>query len=278
MAAFLRKYYYLDEDFINDNYATIFGYDLDEQQITTMSESQAGGKVGVTKVVSVEASAGQTFGDTVKINANKTTSAKLQDIINYIEKESGESIPYYQQLNEDIFSNLNRDDIFEGVFNLSFTKIEQVSELASIATSFGSIPALGCIIDSDTEEKIDAIKTIAEKERAKGISCILKFVDDDKKFHCYCRLENQFLKTQHSHLQGEVTMICKVSRIIPKGKTVNLSDITELSKLKVPNTNTQQGRKQQVQQIKSGKKNTAKDFQDEIKGPAIEVVPIAIYK
>lgn len=91
-------------------------------------------------------------------------------------------------------------------------------------------------------------------------------------------LNEDYLRTDISKIGSEVTVICKVSWIIPKGKSVSLTNLTELTKIKIPNTNTRSGRTRKVQQIKSGNTNSVKDFQDEIKGPTIEIDPIAIYK
>lgn len=272
----LRKYLYLDEDFINDAYATIFGYDHETEEITTNVDSHIGGKIGISKVVSAEGSKDTQSSNTTKISAAKTTAAKLQNILNYLESENGETLPYYEQLDVNAFSSLHRDDIFEGVFQLNFTKIEQYSILSTMASGIAQV--IGKELDEKTEEGINGLISLAKQERTKGLTCILSFIYDHKNYQCYCRLDERFLKTEYTLLQSEVTIICKISRIIPQGKTVNLTDLTELSKIKMPNINTRAGRTQRVQAIKNGTNNSVKQFQDEIKGPALEIVPIAIYK
>lgn len=273
----LRKYLYLDEDFINDAYATIFGYDHDTQEVTQNIESHTGGKIGIDKVVTTEGSKEKQTTNTTRISAAKTSAAKLQNILSYIKDTNGEEIPYYEQLDENTLSLLNRDDVFEGVFNLSFTKIENYAILSSMASGFGKI--IGKEFDNETEESMNGLIALAKQERTKGLTCILKFVYSDNEFPCYCRLNERFLKTEYKLLQDEVTIVCKVSRIIPNGRVINLTDITELSKIKAPKSNTRSGRSQQVKKIKSGNSNTSiKQFQDEIKGPAMEIIPIAIYK
>ena len=272
----LRKYYYLDEDFINSAYSDIFGHIYQEEQITKIDESKASGKVGFNKGLEAEIGGNKGSVDTVKFNAEKTVSAKLQEILNYLRRETGEELPYYEQLDADIFGLLRRDDLFEGVFNLSFTKLEQYAQLADITTAFSDFIGTNNF-DEETVKAIDAVKMIADKEREKGLTCILHFVND-KKYPCYCKIDESFIKNTQKLIQDEFTVICKVSRIIQHGTTINLTDLTELSKLKLPNTNNRKGRQQQLHQIKSGKAASVKEFQDEIKGPALEVVPIAIYK
>lgn len=272
----LRKYYYLDEDFINSAYSDVFGHVYQEEEVTKTDESKASGKIGVKKVVEVELGGNKGSVDTVKFNADKTVSAKLQDILRCLKDESGEDLPYYEQIDDSTFKSMRRDDLFEGVFNLSFTKLEQYAQLADMTTIFDELIGTNKI-DDETEKAISEIQSVAKKEREKGLTCILHFVND-KKYPCYCRIDESFLRFARKSLQGEVTIICKISRIIQPGTTVDLTELTELTKLKVPNTNTRKGRQQQVQQIKSGNKASVKEFQDEIKGPALEIVPIAIYK
>lgn len=275
--AILRKYLYIDEDFVNDSYSTIFGYDHDEQEIVSSNEKQFEGKLGVDKGLSLGLGGSKNFENTVKINASKPISAKLQAIIDYLKSENDEDLPYYEQIDDETFKSIHRDFIFEGVFNLSFTKLEQYSQLINVTVSIEDILKTGRLEDPELEEGISALRDLAEQERENGLTCILNFVNN-KKFPCYCKLDQSFIRINTALLCSEVTVLCKVSRIIPKGSTVNLTNITELSKLKLPNPNTRQGRTQMVQNIKSGKQASIKDFQDEIKGPAFEIVPIAIYK
>ena len=272
----LRKYYYLDEDFINAAYSDIFGYVHQEEEITKTDENKSSGRIGVKKIVEAELGGNKGSVDTVRFSANKTASAKLQDILKYLKSESGEDLSYYEQLDDDTFKSIRRDDIFEGVFDLCFTKLEQYALLADMATTFDEIIGSNSL-DSEADKAITEIKSVAEKEREKGLTCILHFVND-KKYPCYCKIDESFLRCSRKLLQGEVTIICKVSRIIQQGITVDLTEFTELSKLKIPNANSRKGRQQQIQQIKSGKNASVKELQDEIKGPALEIVPVAIYK
>ena len=272
----LRKYYYLYEDFINTAYQDIFGYVHQEEEIIQTDEHKASGKIGIKKGVEAEIGGNKGSVDTVKFSADKTVSAKLQDVLKYLADESGEDLPYYEQLDDNTFGMLRRDQLFEGVFSLSFTKIEQYAQLVDVTTTLDKLVGTNQI-DVTTAEMMDKLKSIANNEREKGLACILRFVND-KKFPCYCRIDESFLKFARKSLLGEVTMICKVSRKIQQGTTVDLTDLTELTKMKAPNTDTQKGRRQKIQEIKSGKKVSVKEFQDEIKGPALEVVPIAIYK
>lgn len=275
----LRKYYYLDESFINDAYSSIFGYDHEEREITSITEKQGNANASFDKGVKVGVGGSKNSADTVKINASKTPSAKLQEILDYLKDENGEEIPYYDQLNDDTFTGLNRDDLIEGVFSLSLTKLETYAQIANTANLLSDVFSIESLSDEKTAEIVSTINKLADAERSKGIACILRFVNDKNKYPCYCRLDQSFLRVNQALLQTEVTIIGKISRIIPKGQVVNLTDITELTKIKIPNANTRQGKQQRVQQIKSGQNPASmKILQDEIKGPAIEIVPIAIYK
>ena len=79
----LRKYYYLDEDFINSAYSDIFGHVYQEEQITKIDESKASGKVGFNKGLEAEIGGNKGSVDTVKFNAetfsNKQEPAIIQE-------------------------------------------------------------------------------------------------------------------------------------------------------------------------------------------------------
>jgi len=71
--------------------------------------------------------------------------------------------------------------------------------------------------------------------------------------------------------------LCKVTRRIKKGEKIELTNIAELMKLKF--SETKAGKTAKIQAIKSGSYSDSIDqFVDQIKGPAFEVIPIAIYK
>ena len=244
----LRKYYYIDEDFVQDAYASIIGYDLENQEITETSTNGFDGEIKAGSIVKAGIGGEKSNSETVKYSANVTITAKLQRILDYLKEDNENALPYYESMNEETFSLLNRDDLFEGVFNIQFTKVEEYSQIASMTQRFYQLLNLGL---TDNYIELEQIQAIAKKEREKGIACLLSFANDNKQT-CYMYLDESFLRTDISKLKGEATVICKVSRTIPKGKTVNLTDLTELTKFKMPNTNTRKGRTQKVQQIKNG--------------------------
>lgn len=144
----LRKYYYIDEEFVQDAYATIVGYDIENQEITESLGKSLDGKAGASvNIVNAAIGAEKSSSETVKYNANITTPAKLQKILEYIAEENGETIPYYELMDEEVFNNLNRDEIFEDVFNIKFTKIETYSRIARMTQSIDQLLNLGMIDD-----------------------------------------------------------------------------------------------------------------------------------
>ena len=64
--AILRKYLYIDEDFVNDAYSTIVGYDHDEQEIISSSENKGEGRIGFDRVVSAGIGGSKSSENTVK--------------------------------------------------------------------------------------------------------------------------------------------------------------------------------------------------------------------
>jgi hypothetical protein len=270
----LRKYFYIDESFVNDAFATIFGYEYSEQSIKSETEKTKGASAGIdAKVVTLNGSIGGSSTESTEFNARLTMSAKLQKICDAIKQETGEDIPYYQALDEASWNLLKRDDIFEGVFELSYTKIENYASLALTAQRCDTLLALG---KTTNEVALDQIQTLAAQEREHGLPCILTFVNS-KQFPCYAYLNEKYMIGEKQQLSTVVTILCKVTRRISKGEKIDLTNIAELMKLKFPETKT--GKAAKIQAIKSGAyRDSIIQFVDQIKGPAFEIIPIAIYK
>lgn len=262
----LRKYLYIDEDFVNDAFATIHGYDYDSKDITNMETASIRDGNGTTSCSEQSAVTG------TAINANMTIVAKLQSVIDYLHEANGGSIPYVETANETTFSTFKREDFFEGCFKLSFTKIEIYGNLIE---GVQKLDQLFQTHKTDGIEGLEEMKQLAKQEREKGTPCVLTFISDSKPA-VYAYLNEAYLKPNCRHQLKEVTILCKVARTIKKGDSVCLTDLTEYISMVYPDT--PQGRKAKVQAIKNGQMHRIKDFEDRISGPAIEILPIAIYR
>lgn len=262
----LRKYLYIDEDFVNDAFATINGYDYDHKDI---KKDNATSVSDDSDSKAHKESAQKT--DTL-INANMPVTAKLQSIFDYLNQYSESGIPFYESMSNDDLVKCKREDFIEGVFNLNYTKIERYGLLSESAQK---IDQLFDLHKTDGVIAIDKMQELAKQEREKGLRCILTFVND-KRSTAFAYLNEDSIKQNKRNLIGEVTILAKIIRTIKKGESICLTDITDFMEQTFPNT--PKGKSDKIEAIKSGRMNKIKEFEDRINGPAIEIMPIAIYR
>lgn len=262
----LRKYFYIDENFVNDAFATIHGYDYNEKNIeqkTLRSLSESDNENDIKNITS---------GSATTISASLPISSKLQDIIQYLENECGGNLPFYESISCDENSKIKREYYFEGQFNIEFTKIER---LGNLATGIQKIDSLLGTHKTDGLEGITQIQQLAKQERHKGLPCILSFVNHSF-VKCYAYLDESWIRGNKMNLITEATILCKVIRIIKPDEKICLTDLSEYINMAFPDT--PEGKRNRINAIKNGQMEKIKELEDQIEGPAIEVLPIAIYK
>lgn len=261
----LRQYLYIDEAFVDNSFAMIHGYDYDLQEIQRQgtTESYEGDGTSAHK---------ETHETATEINAKMTLSAKLQVVIDYLQKNAQGGIPFYDSMSKDELAALKREQFIEGQFILSFTKIEQYGRFAE------SVQKIGSLISNHNMNEIEGIEEIqklAKQERERGTPCILTFANG-KNPSCFAYLDEQYIKTKRIHSMSEITILAKVVRIIKQGQHVCLTDLSDLMNERFPKTTA--GKKARVEAIKNGQMAKLKELEDRIDGPALELLPIAIYR
>lgn len=260
----LRQYLYIDEDFVNDAFAMINGFDYSQK--TVMQEDSA--VITDSSDPSIQRESNEKTGS--QFNASMPVTSRLQTVIDYLNRD--EEIPFFDEMEKDNLSSIKRESFFEGCFKFSFTKIETYGQLAK------SVQQLDNLLGTHQVDGVEAIvqmQELAKQEREKGIPCVLTFANE-KEPVAYAFLNEKYFRVDRRLVSAEVTILCKVVRKIKKGDSICLTDLSELMNLKYPNT--PQGKKAKVEDIKNGKLAKIKEFEDRIKGPAIEIIPIAIYR
>lgn len=262
----LRKYLYIDEKFINDAFATITGYDYDEKNIEYENTQSISESEDETESKSITSKSATT------ISASLPISSKLQRVIDFLCNENGGELPFLESVSATESSKLCREYFFEGQFDIGFTKVETWGNLAS------GVQRLDSLFETHKTDNVEAItklQQLAKQERERGLPSIFSFVNNSA-LKCYAYLDESYIRVNKIYLQTEATVLCKVVRVIKQGQSVCLTDLSEYMKMAFPNT--KEGKKKKIAAIKSGQMNKIKAFEDRIEGPAIEVLPIAIYK
>lgn len=123
-------------------------------------------------------------------------------------------------------------------------------------------------MDNKSKETINGISLLGNLKSVNGISCVFSFEDD--RFPLVASLDESYFKCELSQFVGQFYMLCKVQKKIPKGQSIKLDEIFEDIK-KMP-FNREQRRK-----IPKNLDNP-EIIRDVIKGPALQVIPVAIYQ
>ena len=142
-----------------------------------------------------------------------------------------------------------------------------VSSQDSLAEMFETITQQS-LLDTKSEEAINGISLLGSLKSENGISCVFSF--EDGAFPLVAHLNENNFKCELSQFVGQFYMLCKIQKKIVKGQSVKLDEIFEDIK-KLP-LNREQRRKMP--------KNLDNPdiIRDVIKGPALQVIPIAIYQ
>lgn len=264
----MRHFLYLNEDIVDDYYSEVMGYVPRQQNVVSTNGSGLNGSAKA-QLGLAELNAGANKGISVETTASGyiTYPSKFQTIFSHIASSETEndSIPYYDNLNEDIIDKIYRGEYLELEGITRFSKLATLGnqadafmQLANLTTPFLSNGA----IDAQDLETIRAISSFSKNAQKDKTTLVLDCGD----ISVVTELDNSFIPLDQNKLIGEVTLFCKVKKIIPKGETIK---IDELFKDIKGILNRQQRRQFDL--------DNPEELEDIIHGPALVVQAIAIY-
>lgn len=269
----LRNFLYLNTKIINDYLSAIDGYLYDEesQSIATSKEHDLKTS-GSIKFVSGEGNHTGKSAEEVKRSVQISDAAKFDKVFEYLQSGGeDEQIKYYEGLTDEIFNSLHRDDFLEVLVTARFSKMKEltdtVKKLGELATVIQRITDQQ-VLDKRKKEAVEGVSALGELQSRKAISCVFNF--EDGKFPLVAYLDENYFKCAQESFIGEAYMVCKVLRKIQKGQSLKLDEIFDDIK-KIP-MNRQQRRNF------SKSMDNPEMIRDVIKGPAIVVIPIAVYQ
>ena len=270
----LRNFLYLNTKVIEDYIATIDGYTYDEesQTIATSSENTIGGKVGAAIISGNSAHTGKQE-EEIKRSIKISDAAKYDKIYAYLQSsdESDNWLKYYEFLSDDIYDNLRRDDFIEVLVTARFSKMKELTDsvkgIGELAAVFQGITNQQ-ILDKKATDAISGFSALGQLRSGKGISCVFDF--DDGKYPIVARLDESHFRCRQDSFVGQSYLLCKIIRKIPRGQNEKLDEIFDDIK-KLP-LNREQRRKMPKNM------DNPDLMRDVIKGPALMVLPIAVYQ
>lgn len=269
----LRNFLYLNTKIINDYLSAIDGYVYNEeaQSIAKSTEDamKAGGNI---KLLSGEGTHAGKTEEEITRSVQISDAAKFDKVFKYLQDgDEDEQIKYYECLSEEIFNDLCRDDFLEVLVTARFSKMKEltdtVKKLSELATVIQGITDQQ-LLDKQAKEAVAGFSALGELQSGKSISCVFSF--EDGKYPLVAYLDEDYFKCDQENFVGESYMVCKVLRKIQKGQSVKLDEIFDDIK-KIPMN------RQQRRNLPKSMENP-EILRDVIKGPALVVVPIAVYQ
>lgn len=268
----LRNFLYLNTKVIEDYISAIDGYTYDEetQAIASSNEDVVNVKGGVP----VLNGKGEHFSrkeEEIKRSVKISDAAKFDKIYRFLETDKEDGLKYYEFLNDSIFGDLKRDDFLEVLVTARFSRMKELTDsvkrFAELTTAIESITDQE-ILDKKSTEAIQGFSVLSQLKKGKEISCVFEF--EDKLFPMVASLDESYFRCDQDCFIGQAYLLCKVIRKIPQGQTVKLDELFDDIK-KLP-LNRAQRRK-----LPKNFENPS-ELRDAIKGPALLVLPIAVYQ
>jgi len=264
----LRNFLFLDTATMVDYLAVLEGYTVEGPIEQTEAEKKGiGGKAGY-KVIEAE-KASETSTET-KRRLTMTEAAQFQRLYEILEEQN--LIQSLDAFDAAIWAQIRKGELLEIEASVQLPEpfmltraIEDISPLLDIMAAFDQDP----LSDPKARTAFEGVRAITKLAENKPIPLLFEAVSTPG-FRFVSHLPRKFLRCALADLQGEMTVFGKAHRILDKSEKLEVfslfPDLTSL-----PNLNREQRRK--IQRDMS-KKNLA----EVIRGPAIVLAPIAIYR
>jgi hypothetical protein len=265
----LRNFLFLDTATMEDYLATLEGYVIEGTiDQTEVEKKDKSGKAGYKIVEGGIASEKSTE---TKQKLAVPDGAKFQQL--YEALEGQHLLQFLDAFDEEIWNELRRGELLEVDAIIRFPKpfmltqaIEDFSPLLDIMAAFGE--------DSPAHSKdraaFEGMSAIAKLVEGKPVPILFEAASTPD-FTFVANLPRRYLRCQLSDLEGEATVVGKVQRILTKGRKVEVFSLFPAFTSSLPNLSKEQRRQMQREMVK-------KELAEAVKGPAIILAPLAIYR
>lgn len=142
--------------------------------------------------------------------------------------------------------------------------VQKFADLANLIQGITDQP----VLNKEATEAINGFSALGKMKSGKEISCVFNFYDG--KYPLVVYLDENYFRCEQDSFVGQSYMLCKIIRKIPKGQSIKLDEIFDDIKKLPLNRN---------QRRKMPKNMDNPDvIKDVVKGPAMVVVPVAVYQ
>ena len=269
----IKNFMYLNTKILEDYISVIdgFTYDEESQEIQNVNEKTLGGSAGV-KIISGNGEIATKKVDEVKRSVHISDAAKFDKVFKYLQSgDEDEQVKYYEFLTEEEFNSLHRDDFLEVLVTSRFSKMKELTDSVMKVADLAKVIQIITdeeILDKKAKEAVDGFSSLGQLREGKEISCVFNF--EDGKYPLVAYLDQSYFRCSEDNFVGESYLLCKIIRKVQKGQSVKLDEIFgDVKKLPL---NREQRRKMPKNM------DNPKEIKDVVKGPALIVIPIAVYQ
>lgn len=266
----LRHFLYINSKMIDDYVAAIDGFinESCKQTINTSIAQLSKGTMGVGDNKPIR-EISNNKNEKIKSEGRVSEAARFDKIYSYLSENH--EIEYYENLTKEIYSKLKRDDFIEVLVNARFSKMKDVTDTAG---KFSNL--VNCVekfmdsklMDDKTQKAISGLNALGNMNDKKQISCVFNF--EDSKIPLVAYLDERYFRCGQERFVGQSYMLCKIQKKVLQGQSIKLDEIFDDIK-RLP-LNREQRRKMPKTM------ENPKEIKDIIKGPALVVIPAAIYQ
>lgn len=265
----LRNFLFLDTKMLNDYLATIEGHTQDGPiSQTEYKKSEKKGKAGY-KVAEGELSTEKST--EIKKNFAFTDAAKFQHFYEVVEENNMYS--FLDLFDDEYWSNLRRGELIEAEILLQLPDpylitqlFGNLSPLLDIMETIGDNP----LADPKTKAMFEGMQGISKLNENRPIPLICNSVGTPG-YKFICSLPQKYLQCTQEELNSEATLFGKIQRIIPKGQKYEVFSLVSAFSSTIPNITKKQQKELQNDLEEKG-------VSEIIEGPAVLVIPLAIYR
>jgi hypothetical protein len=264
----LRNFLFLDTVTMENYLATLEGSVVEGPIVQKEAgHKKKGLKGGVNHIAKVEGSYASETAAEISQTRIVNDAAKFQRLYELLEREH---LQYLDAFDEGIWSQLKRGELLEVQARIRIPELLQLFQSAeSLAPILNIVKALGKsqTIDSETESMLHAAGEFGKFLGAKPVPLVFE-APSTPGYQFVADLPRQFLHCELSDLQGEAIVLGKILRVLPEGKEREVFSLipTPIASLD----------KAGYVKLKSDLE-TQKAIEN-VKGPAIIMAPLAVYR
>lgn len=272
----LRNFLFLDTDALNDYLSTLEGA-LVEGPITETetTKSESSGKLGAGfGLLNVQGGLGSGGSSEIKRTLATTDAARFQLLFSLLEDstDTDTQIQKLEAFDEGIWKQLSRGELLEVQSDIVLPKaFHTIQAMNNIVPFVEMMSALGQdpLVETNARMGFEFMRMAAQEMSTKQIPLTFECIGAPG-FRFATSLPRKYIRCEISDLQGEATVFGKIQRIIPKGQQYeSLNLLSALTSL--PTMTTQQKQKATRDLAKQG-------MVEIVRGPAIVLAPVAIYR